>query len=252
MENGLVCKTEEGSPQGGPLSPLLANIYLNEFDQETTGRGVKVVRYADDIVVLAKSKRAAERLLESCRKYLEGKLKLMMNEQKSRVVNVLALKNFKFLGFALGKNRDGIYIRVHCKSLAKAKDRLRLLTKRNQGRSAREVMGKIKVFLRGWLGYYYIAEMKRLLQEWNQWLRRRLRMYIWKQWKKPKTKIRSLCKLGIALPQATQWGNTRLGYWRIAGSYILTCSITNEKLAKDGYYDFPAQYELLRAKHFNV
>ena len=252
MENGLICKTEEGSPQGGPLSPLLANIYLNEFDQEMTGRGVKVVRYADDIVVLAKSKRAAERLLESCRKYLEGKLKLKMNAQKSRVVSVLALKNFKFLGFALGKDRGGIYIRVHRKSLAKAKDRLRLLTKRNQGRNVREVMEKIKVFLRGWLGYYYIAEMKRLLQEWNQWLRRRLRMYIWKQWKKIKTKIQNLCKLGIALSQAVQWGNTRLGYWRIAGSHILTCSITNEMLVRAGYYDFPAQYELLRAKHLNV
>ena len=195
---------------------------------------------------------AAERLFESCRKYLEGKLKLKMNAQKSRVVSVLALKNFKFLGFALGKDRGGIYIRVHRKSLAKAKDRLRLLTKRNQGRNVREVMEKIKVFLRGWLGYYYIAEMKRLLQEWNQWLRRRLRMYIWKQWKKIKTKIQNLCKLGIALSQAVQWGNTRLGYWRIAGSHILTCSITNEKLVRAGYYDFPAQYELLRAKHLNV
>ena len=175
-----------------------------------------------------------------------------MNAQKSRVVSVLALKNFKFLGFALGKDRGGIYIRVHRKSLAKAKDRLRLLTKRNQGRNVREVMEKIKVFLRGWLGYYYIAEMKRLLQEWNQWLRRRLRMYIWKQWKKIKTKIQNLCKLGIALSQAVQWGNTRLGYWRIAGSHILTCSITNEKLVRAGYYDFPAQYELLRAKHLNV
>ena len=110
MENGVHCKTEEGSPQGGPLSPLLANIYLNEFDQEMKRRGVNVIRYADDIVVLAKSKRAATRLLESCRKVLENQLKLQMNAQKSKVVSVLARKHFKFLGFALGKNRDGVYI----------------------------------------------------------------------------------------------------------------------------------------------
>lgn len=105
MENGVHCKTEEGSPQGGPLSPLLANIYLNEFDQEMESRGVNVIRYADDIVVLAKSKRAADRLLESCRKVLENKLRLQMNTQKSKVVSVLARKHFKFLGFALGMNK---------------------------------------------------------------------------------------------------------------------------------------------------
>lgn len=252
MEGGTFTRTEEGSPQGGPLSPLLSNVYLNEFDQEMERRGVKVIRYADDIVVLAKSKRAAGRLLESCRRYLEGKLKLKMNAQKSKVVSVLAIKHFKFLGFCLGKNKKGVYIRAHRESLAKAKRKLRQLTRRNQGRNVRMVMENVKSFIRGWLGYYYVADIKRTLMSWNEWLRRRLRMYIWKQWKKPKTKIRSLCKLGIALPQATQWGNTRLGYWRIAGSAILTRSITNEKLAKDGYYDLPSQYELLRAKHFNV
>ena len=115
MENGVICKTEEGSPQGGSLSPLLANIYLNEFDWEMNRRGVKLVRYADDIVVFAKSKRAAERLLESCRKYLEGKLTLKMNKEKSKVTSIFAQKNFKFLGFCLGKNGQGIYIRAHRK-----------------------------------------------------------------------------------------------------------------------------------------
>ena len=107
MENGLLVKTEEGSPQGGPLSPLLANIYLNEYDQEMARRGVPVIRYADDVVVLAKSKRAAERLLETTRRYLEGKLKLKMNVGKSKVVSVFAIRNFKFLGFALGKGKNG-------------------------------------------------------------------------------------------------------------------------------------------------
>ena len=144
MENGVVSKTEEGSPQGGPLSPLLANIYLNEFDWEMHSRGVKTVRYADDIVVFAKSKRAAERPLEFSRKYLEGKLKLKMNTEKSKVTSIFAVKEFKFLGFCIGKNGSGIYIRAHRKSLNKAKEKLKLLTKRNRGRNVRRVMAEGK------------------------------------------------------------------------------------------------------------
>ncbi|WP_236341317.1 group II intron reverse transcriptase/maturase, partial [Paenibacillus plantiphilus] len=249
MENGIRRETEEGSPQGGPLSPLLANIYLNEFDQEMKSRGVTVIRYADDIVVLAKSKRAAMRLLESSRTYLEKRLKLQLNTQKSKVVSVMAQKHFKFLGFALGKNGNGVYVRVHRQSLAKAKKKLKELTSRSQGRNARQVMEKVKVYIRGWIGYFYIADMKRTLQRWNEWLRRRMRMYIWKQWKKPRTKVQNLRKLGVPGGKAYQWGNTRLGYWRIAGSAVLQCSVTNEKLAQAGYYDFPAQYERLRQLH---
>ena len=218
MENGVICKTEEGSPQGGPLSPLLANIYLNEFDWEMYSRGIKMVRYADDIVVFAKSKHAAERLLESCRKYLEGKLKLKMNAEKSKVTSIFARKEFKFLGFCLGKNGNGIYIRAHRKSLNKAKEKLKLLTKRNRGRNIRRVMQEVKVFIRGWIGYFRVAEMKRILTSWDEWFRRRFRMYIWKQWKKPRTKVANLRKLGIPADKAYQWGNSRLGYWRMAGS----------------------------------
>ena len=249
MGNGVTTKTKEGSPQGGPLSPLLANIYLNEFDQEMARRGVKMVRYADDIVVVTKSKRAAEHMLESCRKFLEGKLKLTMNLQKSKVVSLFSIRNFKFLGCCLGKNGRGIYIRVHRNSLQKAKQKLRELTNRSQGRNVRMVMAKVKEFIRGWIGYFYIADMKRILQSWDKWLRRRIRMYIWKQWKKPKTRVQNLKKLGIPEWQAYQWGNTRLGYWRVAGSAILSRSITNEKLALAGYYDFPAQYEQIRKLH---
>lgn len=249
MENGVISKSEEGSPQGGPLSPLLANIYLNEFDQVMASRGVKVIRYADDIVVLAKSKRAAKRLLETCRSYLEDKLKLKTNVQKSKVVRVLAIKDFKFLGFCLGRNGKGIYIRAHRDSLVKAKRKLKELTRRSQGKNVRVVMENVKSFIRGWLGYYQVADIKRMLISWNEWLRRRFRMYIWKQWKKPRTRVMNLKKLGISEWQAYQWGNTRLGYWRIAGSAVLSRSITNEKLVKAGYYDFPAHYEQLRLKH---
>lgn len=245
MENGLLVKTEEGSPQGGPLSPLLANIYLNKFDREIGGRGVPVIRYADDIVVLAKSSRAAERLLENSRKYLEEKLKLRMNAEKSKVVSVAAIRNFKFLGFALGRGKNGYFIRAHAKSLKKAKQKLKELTSRSQGRNVRIVMQNVKVYIRGWLGYFGIASMKSTMEDWDGWLRRRFRMYIWKQWKKPKTRVKNLMKLGMPDWQAYRNGNTRKGYWTIAGSGILTHTITNKRLAQAGYYSILDRYESL-------
>ena len=245
MENGVVTKTEEGSPQGGPLSPLLANIYLNQYDQEMKRRGVPIVRYADDIVVLAKSQRASERLLESSRKYLEEKLKLKVNQDKSRAISIYSRK-FKFLGYAMGKNKNGNFIRAHKSSLKKAKQKLKEKTKRNRGKNVREVMREVKAFIIGWLNHYHIASIKRTMIEWDMWLRRRFRMYIWKQWKKPRTKVENLQKLGIPAWQAHQWGNSRLGYWRIAGSPVLTRSITNEKLVQAGYFEILAQYERMR------
>ncbi len=244
MEDGLHMKTKEGSPQGGPLSPLLANIYLNKFDHEMEGRGVHVIRYADDIVVLARTPRAGERLLESSRRYLEGKLKLRMNVEKSKVVSVYAKRNFKFLGFALGRGKDGIYIRTHAKSLKKAKEKLRELTSRSQGRNVRKVMENVKVFTCGWLGYFGIASMRKTMKEWDEWLRRRFRMYIWKQWKVPKAKAVNLEKLGVPRRQARRWSYAK-GYWRIAGSPILTTTITSKRLAQAGYYSILDRYESL-------
>ena len=177
------------------------------------------------------------------RKYLEGKLKLKMNTEKSKVTGIFAQKNFKFLGFCLGKNGSGIYIRAHRKSLNKAKEKLKLLTKRNRGRNVRRVMQEVKVFVRGWIGYFRAADMKWTLMSWDKWLRRRFRMYIWKQWKKPKTKVANLRKLGIPADKAYQWGNSRLGYWRIAGSPVLKRSITNKRLAAAGYFSILDYYE---------
>ena len=244
MENGLHIKTEEGSPQGGPLSPLLANIYLNKFDHEMESRGVHIIRYADDIVVLARTPRAGERLLESSRRYLEGKLKLKMNMEKSRVVSVYSKRNFKFLGFALGKGKDGVFIRAHAKSLKKAKQKLKELTSRSQGRNVRVVMYKVKVFIRGWLGYFYIASMRNTMKRWDEWLRRRFRMYIWKQWKLPKARADRLEKLGVSKYNARKWSYGK-GYWRVAGSPILKTSITNKRLALAGYYSILDRYESL-------
>jgi len=222
-----------------------ASLYLNEYDKEMASRGVPVIRYADDIVVLAKSPRAAERLMETTRRYLEGKLKLKMNTEKSKVVSVYSIRNFKFLGFALGKGKNGVYIRVHAKSLKKAKAKLKELTSRRQGRSVRVVMAKVKVYIRGWLGYFGIASMKTTMHRWDEWLRRRLRMYIWKQWKLPRTRVKNLIKLGMEPWKAYRNGNSSKGYWAVAGSGILTRTITNERLARAGYYSISDRYESL-------
>ena len=139
---------------------MLANVYLNEFDQEYKKRGVPCIRYADDIVLLAKSERAAKRLLETSTKYLEGTLKLKVNQEKSRVVSVFAIRNFKFLGFALGRNGKGIYVRVHPKSWEKFKTTLRELSSRRRCQSIRPSLERIKVYARGWLNYYGIDNMK--------------------------------------------------------------------------------------------
>lgn len=118
---------------------------------------------------------------------------------------------------------------------------------RNRGRNVRRVMQKVKVYIRGWLGYFHVADMKRTMKSWDEWLRRRFRMYIWKQWKKPRTKVANLRKLGIPADKAYQWGNSRLGYWRIAGSPVLACSITNERLATAGYFSILNCYESLHS-----
>ena len=246
MENGVVIETNEGSPQGGPLSPLLANIYLNEFDHEYERRGVPVIRYADDIVLLCKSERAAGRLLESSIRYLEGKLKLKVNRDKSHIAKVNATKKFNFLGFAFGKGKDGIFIRVHQKSLKKAKDRLRELTKRNRGINVRQVMAEVKRYMQGWLNYYGIADMKKTLKEWDGWLRRRLRAYIWKQWKKPRTKHRNLRKLGIPEKYAWMAAGSRRKYWFMAGTTSVMRAISNERLVRAGYFDLSEAYESIK------
>ena len=245
MENGMSVKTHEGSPQGGPLSPLLANIYLNKFDWEMSRRGVPVIRYADDIVLLCKSERAGQRLLESSRRILEGKLKLRMNVEKSKVVSVTAIRNFKFLGFALGRGKNGYFIRAHAKSLKKAKQKLKGLTSRSQGRNVRVVIQRVNSFTRGWLGYFGIASMKNTRSEWDGWIRRRLRMYIWKQWRKPRTRVRNLIKLGMPEWQAYRNGNSRKGYWAISGSGILHHTITNKRLEQAGYESILNRFESL-------
>ena len=249
MENGVVMGTEEGSPQGGNLSPLLANVYLNEFDQEFTKRGVPCIRYADDIVLLAKSKRASERLLESSTKYLEETLKLTVNREKSRTVSVFAIRNFKYLGFALGRNGSGIYVRVHPKSWKKFKSKLRELSSRRSVQSIKPSFEEIKVYARGWLNYYGIASMKNPIEEVNKWLYHRIRMCIWKQWKKPRTKVKNLMKMGIPKDLAWQAGNSRRGYWFTTQTVAVNMAMTRERLIASGFYDLATAYQSVHVNY---
>ena len=243
MENGVVTPTEEGSPQGGNLSPLLANVYLNEFDQEFSRRGVPCIRYADDIVLLAKSERASERLLETSTKYLEGTLKLKVNREKSRTVSVFAVRNFKYLGFCFGKNDKGICVRVHARSWKKARDKLRKLTSRSRCGSIVRTMAQIRTFMRGWLGYFGIADMKRNIGELNGWLYRRIRMCIWKQWKLPRTRRRKLLGLGLPEWAACEGAYSRKAYWRMANSGVVKRALTKERLIHWGFYDLSSAYQ---------
>lgn len=249
MENGVVMETEEGSPQGGNLSPLLANVYLNEFDQEFTRRGVPCIRYADDIVLLAKSKRASERLLESSTKYLEETLKLTVNREKSRTVSVFAIRNFKFLGFALGRNGGGIYIRVHPKSWNKFKSKLKDLSSRRSVENIKASLARIKVYARGWLNYYGIASMKNNIEDINGWLYHRIRMCIWKQWKKPKTKVRNLIKMGVPEDLAYQAGNSRRGHWFTTHTLAVNMAMTKERLINSGLYDLATAYQSVHVNY---
>ena len=249
MENGVVTETTEGSPQGGPLSPLLSGIYLNEFDWEYQRRGVPEIRYADDIVLLAKSRRAAERILEGAIQFLEGRLKLKVNREKSKIVSLARnYGEFKFLGFSMGKSKDTFHIYAHAKSKKKFKDKLRKITSRKRSGKFKDICSELRRVVIGWLNYYAIAEMKKWVNEINAWLRRRIRMLFWKRWKKPKTRLRKLIHLGTPRKYAYQAANTRRGYWFVSRTGAITRALSNEKLVSWGYIDVAVTYESKHSK----
>lgn len=246
MVNGLVSLTREGTPQGGNLSPLLSNIYLTAFDRMLESRGHKFVRYADDCNIYVKSQKAAERVMTSCTKYLENKLKLKVNQEKSKAGSPLKLK---FLGFSLFKTGRGMGIRPHAKSIEKFKNKIRQLTSRKQANPIPVILANMRRYTTGWLGYYSIAEMNSKIKSLNEWIRRRIRQIFWKQWKKPSAKLENLKRLGIPKQKAREWSYSRLGYWRIADSWILHRSLTNEYLASIGYDDIAKRYEALHLNY---
>ena len=246
MINGLISPTTEGTPQGGNLSPLLSNIYLTAFDRMLESRGHKFVRYADDCNIYVKSRRAAERVMINCTKFLEGKLKLKVNRNKSQVGSPLRLK---FLGFSMYKTGKKAGIRPHGKSIKKFKDKIRELTSRKQARSIEVILKIMKRYTVGWLGYYSIADMESHIKRLNEWIRRRIRQIYWKQWKRIKTRHDNLAKLGIDNENAWKWANSRKAYWRIADSHILHKSLTNKYLASVGYDDILERYKVLHSNY---
>lgn len=239
MLNGIMIKSEEGAPQGGPLSPLLSNILLDELDKELEKRGHKFCRYADDCNIYIKSKRAGKRVLESITKFLEQKLKLKVNLEKSAVSNP---SKRKFLGYSFYYVKGGMKLRVHNKSYERLKAKIRKITNRNISMNFNYRIKKLNEILIGWVNYFKLANMKSKLIELDQWIRRRLRACIWKTWKKTKTKFRNLIKLGIPRNKAWEYANTRKGYWRISSSPILCKTITNQRLINHGFKGLSSQY----------
>ena len=224
-------QTTVGVPQGGPLSPLLSNIMLNELDKELERRGHRFVRYADDLLVLCKSKRAAARTMENLVSYIEGKLFLKVNREKSTVAYI---RNVKFLGYSFYMKRE-CRLRIHLKSVEKMRSKIRELTSRSNGWGYERRKEALKQYITGWVNYFKLADMKTLMLETDEWYRRRLRMVLWKQWKRVRTRQANLTKLGIAKSKSREYANTRKGYWHIANSWILSTSVTNERLKQAGY-----------------
>ena len=233
-------ETYEGVPQGGPLSPLLGNILLNELDRELEKRGHKFVRYADDMVILCKSRRSAERTMESIVSYIERTLFLKVNRDKSKVATV---KDIKFLGYTFYQLEGKGRLRIHPKSMTKMKTRIKQLTSRSNGWGNERRKEALSQYIKGWVQYFKLADMRKLLEKTDEWYRRRLRMVIWKQWKLIKTRVANLIKLGINKYKAYEWANTRKGYWHIANSFILSRTITNVRLRKAGYVFLLDYYE---------
>jgi group II intron reverse transcriptase/maturase len=225
-------QTTVGVPQGGPLSPLLSNIMLNELDKELEKRGHCFVRYADDLLILCKSKRSATRTMESLVPYIEKKLFLKVNREKSTVAYITKVK---FLGYSFYKTKGEGRLRIHPKSVEKMRGKIRELTSRSNGWGNAKRKEALKQFITGWVNYFKLADMKKLLTATDEWYRRRLRMVLWKQWKRISTRQANLVKLGIARSKAWEYANTRKGYWHIAKSWILSTSITNDRLAAAGY-----------------
>ncbi|MDR6555667.1 group II intron reverse transcriptase/maturase [Paenibacillus qinlingensis] len=242
MEEGLVKPNTEGTPQGGPLSPLLSNIVLDELDQELEERGHRFVRYADDCNIYVKTKRAGERVKASVTKFIENKLKLKVNQAKSAVDRPWKRK---FLGFSFSMNKEP-KVRIAKQSLEKACARIREITSRRKSMKMEERIKELNQYLIGWCGYFSLADTTSPFREMDKWIRRRLRMCLWKQWKKPSTKIKRLLSLGIPKDKAFEWGNTRKGYWRIASSPILSRALDNQYWESNGLKSLLDRYNSLR------
>ncbi len=239
ISRGVFEKTEVGMPQGGPLSPLLSNIMLNELDKELTHRGHRFVRYADDCMIFCKSRKSAERTLENIIPFIEGKLFLKVNRSKTSVEHI---SRVKYLGYSFYRYRGKCRFRVHPKSIVKMKNKIRELTNRSNGWGNEYRALKLTQYIRGWVNYFGMADMKKLLQTTDEWLRHKIRAIYWKQWKKAKTKYKELKKLGVEKEKAWICANMRNGNWFCSGYFVLQTAFNNKKLRELGYPTFTEFY----------
>jgi RNA-directed DNA polymerase len=230
MEDGLVSPVDEGTPQGGPLSPLLSNLVLDELDQELERRGHRFVRYADDCNIYVGSERAGQRVMESVTHFITHRLKLKVNQEKSAVARP---RQRKFLGFSFTGEREPRR-RIASKAIARFKQRVREQTRRTRGISLRQMVQELTTYLRGWLGYFGDCQTPSVLQSLETWLRHRLRSVVWKQWKQGRTRFRELRKRGVGHDLAAQTAGSPHGPWRIANSPALNIALPNASFAQLG------------------
>jgi RNA-directed DNA polymerase len=226
--------TPLGVPQGGPLSPLLANIVLDPLDKELEARGHKFARYADDFIVLVKSAKAAQRVLGSVTRYCEGRLRLVVNRAKSRAAPV---NSCVFLGYQIDRRGKLVW---SAKALARFKERVREITRRNRGHRVQNVIDELRLYVLGWLNYYKLSATYSVVIELAEWLRRRVRLYYWKQWKQPRTRRRHLLALGIYPERVKLASRSRKGYWRMSGNSIVQTALSNRWLEEQGVPDMRA------------
>jgi group II intron reverse transcriptase/maturase len=239
MEGGLVNPRTEGTPQGSPLSPILSNIVLDELDKELEGRGHSFVRYADDVSLYMGSEKAARRVMESVSEYIEKKLKLRVNRDKTQVSQA---QRSSLLGFSFYRSKGQWEIRIAPKSLKRIKEKIRAKTKRNDPSNAGEKIKKLEAMIEGWVNYFRIARAKSIMQMLDEMVRHRIRAGIWKQWKRPRTRIRNLRKLGISQRNAERWGKSSWGCYRMGNHPAMGTSVTNRRLQGLGYVGFTHYY----------
>ena len=227
MEGGLVSPVDEGTPQGGPLSPLLSNVVLDEFDRELEWRELRFARYADDCNIYVRSRRAGERVMKNITRFITTKLKLKVNEQKSAVARPWERK---FLGFSFTSS-DTPKRRIAPKAVVRFKERVRELTRRTRGVSMEQMAEDLARYLRGWIGYFGNCETPSVLQRLEQWTRRRLRSTVWKQWKHGTKRFAELQKRGVGQNLAAQTAGSAHGPWQLANSPALAIALPNAYFA---------------------